>query len=184
MSDVYLGQIIPFGFQFAPQGFAYCNGATLPISQYAALFSLLGTYYGGNGQTTFQLPNLSGRVAVGQFQSPGTSNYVIGEVGGTETTTLNVTNLPAHNHTATLNATTAKGSSQVAAAGSLLAKSVDSGGTAVPEIYVPAGTSGTAVALGGLTVGLTGNNQPFSILQPYLAINYCIAISGIYPSRN
>ncbi|THD34760.1 MAG: phage tail protein [Sphingomonas sp.] len=184
MSDVYLGQIVPFGFQFAPVNFAYCNGAILPISQYTALFSLLGTYYGGNGTTNFALPNLSGRAAIGQGQSPGTSNYVIGEQGGTENTTLTIGNLPAHNHTATLNATTAKATSQVAAAGSLLAKSVDSGGTAVPDIYVPAGTSGAQVALGGLTVGVTGNNQPFSILQPYLAINYCIATSGIYPSRN
>ena len=185
MSDVYLGQIIPFGFQFAPQGFAYRNGATLPISQYSALFSLLGTYYGGNGQSTFQLPNLSGRVAIGQFQSPGTSNYVIGQSAGTETVSLTIGNLPAHTHTGTLNAVATKATAQVPATGSQLARSNDpSSSASTPEIYVPTGTAGTQVALAGVNTNPTGNNVPVGILQPYLAINYCIAISGIYPSRN
>lgn len=181
MSNVYLGQIVPFGFNFAPRGFAFCNGALLSISQNSALFSLLGTQYGGNGTTTFALPNLNGRAAIGQGQSSGTSNYVIGQSGGSETTTLTVANLPAHTHT--LSAVQAKATTQAPAAGSLLARSSD--GSAVgslPEIYVPAGTAGTQVALGG--VGVTGSGTPASTLDPYLAINYCIATSGIYPSRN
>ncbi|MDB5678686.1 phage tail protein [Sphingomonas bacterium] len=185
MSNVYLGQIVQFGFQFAPQGFQYCNGATLPISQYSALFSLLGTQYGGNGTQTFQLPNLNGRAAIGQFQSPGTSNYVIGQSGGSESATLNITNLPAHTHTGTLSANQTKATLQTPQAGALLARAADpSSAGSTPEIYVPAGTAGTQVALGGVVTNPTGNNVPFSIIQPYLTINYCIATSGIYPSRN
>lgn len=181
MSNVYLGQIVPFGFQFAPVGFAFCNGATLPISQYSALFSLLGTYYGGNGSSTFQLPNLAGRTAIGQGQSAGTSSYVIGQLGGTESATLGVNNLPAHTHT--LSAVQAKATAQAPATGSLLARSSEgSTGGSLPQIYVPAGTAGTQVALGG--VGITGSNAAFSLLNPFLTINYCIATSGIYPSRN
>lgn len=184
MSNVYLGQIVQFGFQFAPVGFQYCNGATLPISQYAALFSLLGTQYGGNGQTSFQLPNLGGRTAIGQFQSPGTSSYTIGQASGSETATLTINNLPAHTHTGTLSANQTKATAQTPQAGSLLARSVDTSGSVAPAIYVPAGTAGTQVALGGVVTNPTGSNAPFSILQPYLAINYCIATTGIYPSRN
>jgi microcystin-dependent protein len=185
MSNVYLGQIIYAGFQFAPVGFAYCNGATLPIAQYSALFSLLGTQYGGNGTSTFQLPNLAGRVPIGQFQSPGTSNYVIGQQSGSETVTLTTGQLPAHTHTATLNAATNKATAQVPTAGALLAKSVDLGNAnALPNIYVPSTVTPTTVALGGLTVNPAGSNQPVSVLQPYLTLNALIATSGIYPSRN
>jgi len=180
MSNVYLGQIVQFGFQFAPVGFAYCNGALLPIQQYSALFSLLGTQYGGNGTTNFALPNLSGRAAIGQFQSAGTSNFVIGQTGGTENAQLNITNLPAHNHTTLASPT--KGSLQGPAAGAFIGKGIDNAGTAVPQIYVPAGSEGTTVPLA--SGGVTGGNQPFAIRDPYLAINYCIATSGIYPSRN
>lgn len=185
MSNVYLGQIVQFGFQFSPVGFQYCNGATLPISQYAALFSLLGTQYGGNGSQTFQLPNLNGRAAIGQGQGPGTSNYPIGSIVGTESATLTIPNLPAHTHTGTLSANQTKATLQTPQAGALLARAADpSSAGSTPEIYIPAGTAGTQVALGGVVTNPTGGNAPFSIMQPVLAINYCIATTGMYPSRN
>ena len=185
MSNVYLGQIVQFGFAFAPRGFTYCNGALLSISQYSALFSLLGTQYGGNGSTNFAVPDLRGRAAIGQGQGPGTSIFPMGALGGSEQVTLTTANLPAHTHASTLQANTARASTQLPAAGSLLARGFDNGGTgAQPALYVPAGTAGTTVALGGLTIGATGNGTPFAIRDPYLAINYCIATSGIYPSRN
>lgn len=101
MSFQYLGEIKAVGFNFPPRGFASCAGQILAISQNTALFSLIGTYYGGNGQTTFQLPNLGGRVPIGQGQSPGTANYTIGEMAGTETVSLGLTQLPTHSHLAT-----------------------------------------------------------------------------------
>jgi len=191
MSTPFLGMIIQVGFNFAPQGWNQCDGSTLSISQNTALFSLLGTNYGGNGTTNFQLPDLRGRVSVGVGQGPGTSVYNQGQKAGTETTTLLITNLPQHNHTATsagMNVATVKGSSNLPAAGSVLARS-DDGATppvAIPQIYAPAGTA-TPVALGGvgaITVGMTGGSQPFSILQPYLANLNAIALQGIFPSRN
>ncbi|THD34764.1 MAG: phage tail protein [Sphingomonas sp.] len=184
MSEPFLGEIRIFPYNFAPRGWATCSGQILSIAQNTALFSLLGTTYGGNGQTTFALPDLRGRAPIGQGQGPGLSPYTLGQIGGTETTTLLTTNMPIHTHAATLNATTTKATSQVAAAGSQLAKSVDAGGTAVPEIYVPSGTGGTQVALGGLTVGTAGGSQPFSLLNPYLVLEPCIALEGIFPSRN
>src|ERR1700693_2766888 len=108
MSNVFLGQISMFGGNFAPRGFALCNGQTLPITQNAALFSLLGTTYGGNGQTTFALPNLQSRLPVHQGQGPGLSNYVMGQTGGATAVTINSTTMPAHSHT--FNATTANAS--------------------------------------------------------------------------
>jgi microcystin-dependent protein len=198
MSNPFLGQIIQGGWNFAPRGWAYCAGQILPIAQNTALFSLLGTTYGGNGQTTFALPDLRGRAMINEGQGPGLSNYVLGQVGGTENATLLVTNMPAHTHTATfanngsaMNVATAKATLQVAPANGVLGKSVDGATTpnAVPEIYCPAGTA-TPVALAGLnvagnvTVAAAGGSQPFSIVQPYLAISVVIALEGIFPSRN
>lgn len=184
MATPFIGEMVGFGGNFAPRNWATCQGQILSIAQNTALFSILGTTYGGNGQTTFALPDLQGRAPIGFGQGPGLQNYTLGQVGGTENTTLTTSNLPSHTHTGTLNATTAKATSQVAAAGSLLAKSVDTAGTATPEIYVPTGTAGTQVALGGLTIGNTGNNIPFSIRGPYLTITWLIALQGIFPSRN
>jgi microcystin-dependent protein len=181
MAEFYLGQIIQGGWNFAPSGTALCNGQILSIQQNAALFSLLGTTFGGNGTSTFALPNLQGRVPIHWGQGPGLSDYVIGQQAGTETETLLQQNMPAHTHT--LSATTSKASLQPPAAGALLAHSVDlSGVGSLPAIYFPTGTNPPTVALGG--VGLTGGSQPFSILQPYLAITFCIALVGIFPSRN
>jgi microcystin-dependent protein len=195
MANGYLGQIRTFGFNFAPQGMALCNGQILSIAQQTALFSLLGTTYGGNGQTTFALPNLQSRVAVGMGQGNGLSAYQLGEEGGTETVTLLSTELPAHGHpfapTGSLNAVQTKATAQAPDAGSRLARAVDGtqGSTSLPQIYVPAGTSGDTVALGGLnlaagTTGIAGGSQPHANIQPYLAMNFCIVLEGIFPARN
>ena len=192
MTSPYIGTIQPFGFNFAPRNWAQCNGQLLPIASNTALFSLLGTQYGGNGTTTFALPNLQGRSMLHQGNLAGGSSYVIGQSGGTESVTLTTANLPAHSHTfsgasSALNASTAKATVQAPVAGSLLGKSIDASGTVVPLIYAPAGST-PAVALGGLnvagTIGNTGSGLPFANSDPYLVVNVCIALFGIFPSRN
>jgi microcystin-dependent protein len=195
VTDFYIGQILQGGWNFAPNGTALCNGQTMSISQNNALFSLLGTTYGGNGQTTFQLPNLQGRSMVHWGQSPGTSNYVIGESAGVEQVTLTQVNLPAHSHsfssTSTFSASGGqpRASAQIPSTGSVFGHSVDvaPNATSAPAIYCPSGTP-TSVQLGGLnvagTIGSTGNNIPVQILNPYLAITMIITLVGIFPSRN
>jgi microcystin-dependent protein len=185
MATFYLGQIIQGGWNFAPRGSAMCSGQLLAIQQNTALFSLLGTNFGGNGTTNFGLPDLQGRTMVHQGQGSGLSNYVLGQSGGAEQGTLTVANLPAHTHSGALSATTTKATLQLAAAGSVLGHSVDgaTNPTSLPQIYCPSGTTPN-VALAGLNVAATGNNVPFSILQPYLAVTFVILLEGVFPSRN
>jgi microcystin-dependent protein len=191
--DVFLGTILAFGFNFNPRGWQLCYGQLVPISQYNALFALLGTNYGGNGTSTFGLPDLRGRSLVGQGQGPGLSNIVIGELSGNENITLTANNMPIHGHplaaanspiTVAVNAISLKpitndpdnGNNYFAA-----------GGT-TPNIYSE--TGGTDNAVGGVTAkisgatGVAGGSQPFGLRNPYLGINYCIAMEGIFPSRN
>ena len=197
MATPFIGQISTFGFNFAPQNWSLAQGQILSIAQNTALFSLLGTQYGGNGQTTFALPDLRGRVAIGQGQGPGLSNRVIGELAGTETTTLLSTQMPQHVHslagaTGTLNAVDVKATEQSPQPGGYLARGVDTAPMpdSIPEIYLPAaqGDPATKVPLAGVNVAgntqIAGGSQPFSTMQPYLVINYCIALFGIFPSRN
>lgn len=175
----YIAQILLFAGNFAPRNWAFCNGQILSIAQNTALFSLLGTTYGGNGQTTFALPDLRGRVPVGPGQGPGLSIINLGQVGGTETATLLITNMPAHNHTLSVTPRAVS----------------EAGDTADPTNAFPANTgaldreykaSGTFVNMGAATAtsGLAGNSQPFSIRNPYLGMNYIICLQGIFPSRN
>ena len=155
--------------------FVYClSFGVLSIAQNTALFSLLGTTYGGNGQTTFGLPDLRGRVPNGAGQGPGLSSYVLGQVSGTENTTLLVQNLPPHNHSVTVNINSSDGGQNSPQNNYL--------GKADPGIYAAAHDN----SLMGQQppTGLTGNGQPFSIMQPYLTLNFCIALQGIFPSRN
>ncbi len=177
MSEPFIGQLMLVPYNFSPRGWAFCSGQILPIAQNTALFSLLGTTFGGNGQTTFALPDLRGRAALSSGQGPGLSNYDLGQVGGTESTTININQMPAHNHTYTggLNASTATKVNPTPA-GNLL------GGA---SIYV-GGAADAVLAAGSVTgqIGLNGGSQPISLLQPYLVLNWCIALEGIYPSRN
>jgi microcystin-dependent protein len=194
MVELYLGQIIQGGWSFAPSGTAQCAGQTLSIAQYSALFALLGTNFGGNGQTTFQLPDLQGRVAIGTGTGAGLPPYVIGERAGNVNAQLTIANMPAHNHAftgspGTLQVSTNKATTQAAAAGDLLGRSDDTSTKgSTPAIYIPAASSTGTVNLGGVnaagTVGMTGGSLPFSILNPYLAITFVIALVGIFPSRN
>ncbi|RYF75427.1 MAG: phage tail protein [Cytophagaceae bacterium] len=172
--DVYIGMIGLFGFNYAPRGWMLCNGQLLPIAQYSALFSLIGTTYGGNGTTTFALPNLQGRVPLGFGQGPGLSNYQIGQEAGTETVTLLQTQMPAHTHPLMVSDQPA---SQSSPANSLLAVSGYEGSTVLTY-----GTTVDAIA-DPKSIGSSGGNQAHENMQPYLAMNYCIAVEGIYPSR-
>jgi microcystin-dependent protein len=182
MYESYIGSVVIFAGTFAPRGWAFCNGQILSISQNTALFSILGTTYGGNGQTTFALPDLRGRVPVSSGQGPGLSSYDLGQVGGVENTTLLSTQLPAHNHplqvTAQVQVSTQAANSDEPNASFLT--------TTGNNFYATAGTAGNN--LGGVsasgTTGIAGNNQPVSVLQPTLAINYIICLEGIFPPRN
>ncbi|MCX2454376.1 tail fiber protein [Pedobacter sp. PLR] len=180
--EEFLGIVKLFGGNFAPRGWAFCNGQTFSIAQNTALFSILGTTYGGNGQTTFALPDLRGRAAIGWGQGPGLSNYVLGQTSGTENISILQTNMPAHTHVATTKVSDVEGSVAVPVAGSSLATMVD---TSVNQIFSYTSNAPT-VALNGTTTtnALTGGNVPISILQPTLAMSYIICTEGIFPSRN
>jgi microcystin-dependent protein len=172
MSDPFVGEIRMAGFNFAPVGWALCNGQTLPISQNQALFSLLGTTYGGNGTTTFNLPNLQGRVAI--HQGTGLSTYLMGQSSGVEEVTLNSNQMPVHNHL--VNAV-ASGGNQASPADGLPA--IESTGTSLN--YSSAAESAT---MNPALVANVGGTAPVSVVQPYLCVNFIIALTGIYPSRS
>jgi microcystin-dependent protein len=176
MTSPFLGEIRAFGFPFAPQGWQQCNGQTLPIQQYAALFSLLGTTYGGNGVNNFQLPDLRGRIAL--HIGPSTT---WGQIQGSESVTLGIQQFPQHTHSVnvaangTTNATNTPGSTVILGSGS----STQTGNPVALPIYTSAAPN---VALAPL--GTAGNNLPHENRMPSLVMNYCIAMSGIFPSRN
>jgi len=180
MSEVFVGLLQPFGFPFAPRGWMICNGALLPIAQYETLYALIGTTYGGDGVNTFAIPDTRGRTLLGQGSS-FFGTYTIGEIGGLESYTLTIQNLPAHTHmllAATQGATLgapASGDHLAAAGGS----DPTSGDAVNVNVYAP---SGAAQPMQG--VGQVGGNQPTPIMQPFLVNNYCIAVDGLFPSRN
>jgi microcystin-dependent protein len=208
--EMYLGMITTVGFNFAPRGWALCNGQLMSVAQNSALFSLLGTMYGGDGITTFALPDLRGRVIVGAqggAAGPGLAPITQGQMAGTSTVnvvasgnasfTLTTNNLPSHTHTATtaVQASTGGGGTLVPATGSSFTSTAQ--GPTGAAIYLPSGTTPTnPVALSGATttVAATGSGQPViapvqtqsmvSVMQPYTGLNYVICLEGIYPSRN
>lgn len=179
MSSPFLGEIRAFGFNFAPKGWAMCNGQQLAINTNAALFSLLGTFYGGNGVSTFALPDLRGRGAVNQGQGPGLSNYIIGEQTGTETVTLISTQMPQHNHLWAAN--NALGDHPSPSGNFLAGARIPTNNTPVPTYAAPGGAT---VPLAANTLALAGQNQAHNNMMPYLVVTYCIALQGIFPSRN
>lgn len=169
MSEPFLGEIKPVGFNFAPHGHAMCQGQVLPISQNTALFSLLGTNFGGNGTSNFALPDLRGRIPLSSGQGPGLSSYQLGEVGGVASVSLTAPQLPSHTHNVV-------GSS---AASTSLSPSGTFPGPAARKVYTPASTGQFAVD----AVIPTGGGQPHENMQPFLSINYIIAMVGIFPAR-
>lgn len=181
--EPYMANVTIFAGNFAPRSWAFCNGQLLSIDVYTALYALIGTTYGGDGVTTFALPDLRGRVAIHAGQGPGLSSYVIGQQAGTESITFNTLQIPIHNHPF------------VSASGAPGGNS-SNGTVADPTGAVPAQLAGSSLyssATSGSIMGdsscitntvITGGNQPISIMQPFLAMNYIICTEGIFPSRN
>jgi microcystin-dependent protein len=179
--DPYIATITNFAGNFAPMNWMFCQGQLLSIAEYTPLFALIGTTYGGDGQVTFALPDLRSRVAIHQGQGPGLSNYFIGQMAGTENVTLLSPQMPAHNH------------SVVTFTGTFNASTATTGLVGVPNNAIPAaGASVYSSVPDGETLGtmlcnsitpIVGGNAPLSIVQPYLAMNYIIAVEGIFPSR-
>jgi len=181
-TDPYLANVTIFAGNFAPLYWAFCNGTQMSIAANTALYSLIGTTYGGDGQTYFNLPDLRGRIAIHQGQGPGLSLYVLGELGGAENVTLLSSNLPSHTH----NPATVTGTP---------AASSNAGNQNIPGGNVPAKVAnnlysdtadgfGMGASAGNATSPIAGSSQPVPTLAPYLAMNYIICVEGIYPSRN
>lgn len=175
MSTPFVGEIRMFGFSRTPNGWQACDGSLLPISQYEVLFALIGTTYGGDGQTTFAVPDLRGRLPIHQGAGPGLSNYVIGQVSGTESVTLLQGQMPAHSHT--LVATTAAASSTTP--GPTLLPATVSG----DNFYVNTTTGNTPLAMSAQMLGPSGGTQPHENCMPTMTVQYCIAWAGIFPSQ-
>lgn len=175
-TEPYLGSIVMFAGNFAPRGWAFCAGQTLSIAQNSALFSILGTTFGGNGTTNFMLPDLQGRAPVGTGQGAGLSNIVLGEKAGAENVTLLTSNMPAHNHLINCDNT---GQSSTAPSGLIPGLSDDR--TTSLAIYSSNPPNAT---MNPQMVGMAGSGTPFGIRDPFLGINFIIALEGIFPSRN
>jgi len=186
MTDPFIGELKLVSFNYAPRGWALCNGQLLPIQQNQALFSLLGTQYGGNGTTNFALPDLRSRTPLGFGQGPGLSNYVIGQVGGEENHILSITETPQHTHTLAGDTTIAAASNaSTPAAGNSLGAGTGllSNNTQFPlNIYGAAG--GATAPQTPATIGNFGGSQGHENRQPFLVLNWIIALQGIFPSRN
>lgn len=176
MSEPYIGQIIVFPYTFAPVNYAFCEGQLINISQNQALFTIIGTTYGGNGTSNFALPDMRTRVALGQGQGPGLSNYVLGETAGTESVTLLSSQMPMHNHIASAsNIATLGNETAGPVAGSWIGDVVD-GKTYSDQ------PSNAQFAANVLTQA--GGNQPHDNMQPFLGLHYCIGLYGIFPTRS
>lgn len=177
MSTPYIGEIrmFAFGTRGAPNNWQACDGSLLPISEYDALFALIGTTYGGDGQTTFAVPDLRGRLPMHQGQGPGLSNYVIGQRAGTETVTVLPTQMPAHTHTIVASGTAATSLTP----GTTLLPAVVSG----DNFYVSDVSAATPVGMAANSTSIAGGSQPHENCMPTLTVQYCIAVFGIFPSQ-
>lgn len=171
--EVYIGMIFLFAGNFAPKGFQFCQGQLLAIQSNTALFSILGTTYGGDGVRTFALPDLRGRAAVSAGQAPGTSNYVLGEVRGNENVTIAIANMPSHTHT--LNGDNTASGKEAPGPNHVIGLST------TDKMY---SSNAPNVAMNPASIGTAGGNLPISVVQPVLALNYVIATQGLFPSRN
>lgn len=173
MADPFVAEIRIFPFNFAPRGWAFCNGQLLPLSQNTALFSLLGTFYGGDGKSNFALPDLQGSAAMHWGQGPGLSDRFLGEASGSDYVTLINSEIPAHNHAMLASTSVADSPGPSGAANSRV--------TGVTPYLAPAGAPLVPMALSA--IGLTGGNAPHNNLQPYLTFYFCIAMQGVFPPR-
>ena len=174
MADPFVAEIRIFPFNFAPKGWAFCDGQILPLSQNTALFSLLGTTYGGDGKSNFALPNLQGNAPMHPGQGPGLSLHDLGETGGSETVSLLESEIPSHTHT--LMATTQSGNQATP-----VANTIARGTTGFTPYLPPAGAP--LVAMSDNALAPAGGDQPHNNMQPYLTLNFCIALQGVFPPR-
>ncbi len=172
--EPFLGQMTYFAGNFAPRGWAFCNGQLLAVSQYSALYSLLGTTYGGDGRTTFALPDMRGRAAIHAGNGPGLSDRRLGANVGAETTTMTVQNMPSHNHTGVLKGTATAGNSD-----SVVGAALAMGGS-----YAGRASVDQTMAAGSVETQNTGGGQAMNNMQPSLVVNCIIALEGLYPSRS
>jgi microcystin-dependent protein len=172
MSEPFIGEVRIFGFNFAPRGFALCQGQILPISQNQALFSILGTTYGGDGRSTFGLPDLRGRAPIHFGQGPGLSSRNLGQKGGAENHTIAATEMPAHSHTL------------MGTHSNATADHAEGAFPAISESPAYKAASASASMSGAALSTATGGNQQHSNMQPYVVINFSIALTGLFPSRN
>lgn len=172
MANPFLAEIRMFPFNFAPKGWAMCNGQLLPISQNTALFSLVGTNYGGDGKSNFALPNLQGSAPLNWGQGPGLSDYFLGETGGEQSVTLLQTEMPAHSHTA--NAAPSTSPPQASPAGAAWGA-----GARGANLYAAPGNA----QMNPSALSVTGSSFPHNNMPPYLGLNFCIALQGVYPPR-
>jgi microcystin-dependent protein len=171
MANQFLGEIRVFGCNFAPLGWALCDGQLLQISQSAALFSLFGTYYGGDGIRTFGLPNMQGNIPISQGQGPGLSNYVIGQSGGSPNVTLLLNQMPSHNHNMMADPDDAPASSPTPASNALCVGAMFTNATSpITQLY-------------NQMIKPVGNNLPHNNIMPYLTLNFCVALQGVFPAR-
>ena len=176
MADPFVAEIRIFPFNFPPTGWAFCNGQLMPISQNTALFSLLGTTYGGDGKSTFALPDLQGNVPMHPGQGPGLSLYDLGQVGGTESVTLLVSEIPSHQHL--VGRALADAGNSITPVNSVWAQSAAGRGGAA--LYKEAPANGK---VNPNSLNVTGGGLPHTNMQPYLTLNFCIALQGVFPAR-
>ncbi len=177
MSQVYISQVLLMANTFTPRGWHACDGSLIAISQNQALFALIGTTYGGDGISNFALPDLRSRVPVGTGQGPGLSNYVLGQKGGSEQVTLQASNVAPHTHAGTFQVTDNQGRTPLPVV-------LPANGNYLVTTTTVAPSSPPLAALAGVSVQPNSGGTPFSVLQPYLALNYCIALQGLFPSRS
>jgi microcystin-dependent protein len=182
----YISEIRMFAANFAPRNWAYCQGQTISITSNSALFSLLGTTYGGNGSTTFQLPNFASRQARGTGGGGGLSPIELGEMGGSESSTMNINTMPSHGHAALVKASSNSNNGSNPVGGGYGAVNIQvaapPGITATGTLY--SSTANASMSPNMVAVGTTGSGAPFTLLNPYTAMNYIICMFGIYPSRS
>ena len=185
--DAFIGTILPCAFDYAPQGWILCHGQSLQISRYQALYALIGTRYGGNGTTTFNVPDLRGRVMIGYGEGANLTPHTIGATGGNETISLNSTNMPPHTHTLMGNSNTAVPLTNMPANTSLLGTPTDSMKKPINIYGNISSTQPTLTAMNDKSIGITGGangaSDPISVMQPFQTINFIMCVEGFWPAR-